>query len=137
MYHYRKNSKIYENFPEPVSCPFCDPSQLSDIVRETEYAYVVPNRTFYDLWELQQVTDHLLVVPKLHVYSLAELPDAAKLDIINLIGEYEQGDYNVYARAVTNPTRSIAHQHTHLIKADQHPARALLHVRRPYLTIKL
>lgn len=137
MYHYRKSRKVYNNFPKPAGCPFCDPQETATALRETEHAFVLANRTFYDLWELRRVTDHLMIVPKLHVRSLAELPDAAKLDIMKLIGEYESGDYNVYARATTSMTRSVAHQHTHLIKAERKSARMLVHIRRPYLTIKL
>lgn len=136
MYHYRKSEKAYSNFPKPTDCPFCDPKETASAVRETEHAFVIPNRTFYDIWELRRVTDHLMIVPKQHVCSLADLSDAAKLDIMNLIGEYEGGDYNVYARSATSTTRSVAHQHTHLIKAEQKLARMLLHIRRPYMTIK-
>ncbi len=127
---------MYNKFPKPADCPFCDATETAQAIRETEHAYILPNRIFYDVWELRRVTDHLMVVPKAHVRSLSELPDEAKLDIMNLIGEYESGDYNVYARATTSMTRSVTHQHTHLIRADHKAARLLLHLSRPYVTIK-
>ncbi len=136
MYHYRKTRKIYAGYPKPASCPFCDLQASERVLRETKHAYLLANRTFYDVWELRNVVDHLMVVPKAHVHSLSELSDTAKLDIMNLIGEYESHDYNVYARAVRSVTRSVAHQHTHLIKTDRQNGRLLLHIRKPYLTIK-
>ena len=38
-------------------------------------AIIKANRVFYDVWELHDVTDHLLVVPKRHVHSLSELDE--------------------------------------------------------------
>ncbi|HEY5140669.1 MAG TPA: hypothetical protein VIJ25_15350, partial [Methylococcales bacterium] len=138
MYHYRKTRKAYAAFPKPVHCAFCDPVEMgAKAVQETKYAYVIPNRTFYDLWELREVRDHLLIIPKGHVGSLADISDAAKIDIINLIAQYERTDYNVYARAVTNKHRSIEHQHTHLIKTGNKAARFLLFMRKPYWLFKI
>jgi diadenosine tetraphosphate (Ap4A) HIT family hydrolase len=138
MYHKRKTRKKYDAYPKPAACQFCDPAEItSRLVRETELAWVIKNRTFYDMWEMSKVLDHLMIVPKRHVASLSELTDAEKLDVMNLVGQYESTDYNIYARAVTNTRRSVAHQHTHLIKTDHKLARFLLHVRRPYFMIKL
>jgi diadenosine tetraphosphate (Ap4A) HIT family hydrolase len=120
----------------PAVCPFCDESQRKNAVRETEHAYVMPNRVSYDHWESRDVIDHLMVIPKQHVKSFAELSDAAKIEIMSLIGEYEAGDYNVYARARTSPTRSVAHQHTHLIRTAVRPGRLMLYLRRPYFLFK-
>lgn len=138
MYHYRKTRSQYRAYPKPASCQFCNPQEM-DLrkVAETAHAYVIKNRTFYDMWEMGRVLDHLMIIPKQHVGSLADLPDAAKVDIMTLIGTYESSDYNVYARAVANKQRSVEHQHTHLIRTTHKRARLLLHVPRPYLLIKL
>lgn len=137
MYHYRKSRNEYARYPKPKDCPFCDAQETGQrILRETEHALVIPNRTFYDVWETRSVLDHLLVIPKRHVKSLSELSDAEKLDIVTLIGDYEKGDYSMYARAGTSVTRSVGHQHTHLIKTDAKMAKFYLHIKKPYLTVK-
>lgn len=137
MYHFRKTRNKYVAYPKPSKCDFCDTTQMSErAVQETKYAYIVPNRTFYDVWEMQRVRDHLLVIPKKHIGSLSDLSDAAKIDIMNLIGKYEQTDYNVYARAVISKGRSVEHQHTHLIKTNHKVGRFFLFLRKPYFLIR-
>ncbi len=137
MFHYRKTRKIYKSYPKPKVCNFCDPETLKNIIHETPYSYIVPNRVFYDVWEMHNVTDHLLLMPKRHVHTFSELTDGEKLDIMHLVGEYESKEYNVYARASKNKQRSVSHQHTHLIKTHHKPARISLTIRRPYLLIKV
>jgi ATP adenylyltransferase len=137
MYHYRKTHKIYSGYPKPESCDFC---QFERTQAETntvfQHCVVLPNRTFYDVWELRDVVDHLLVVPKAHVESLAQLAPAARHEIIDVIANYEAQGYNVYSRAPGSPQKSVLHQHTHLIKIGDRAARASLYVRRPYWLIK-
>ena len=137
MFHFRKNRNVYKSYPKPDSCPFCDVETTAKAVRETEYSYIIHNRVSYDVWEMRRVRDHLMVIPKQHVHSLSDLSDAAKLDVVNLIAEYESHDYNVYARAVTSKQRSVTHQHTHLLKLEpKKAARGILYLKKPYLLIK-
>ncbi len=136
MFHYRKNLKRYRSYPKPAVCAFCEENLDERKVYETKHAYVVPNRVFYDLWELRAVTDHLLVVPKRHVRSLSQLTKAEKVDIMDILAEYEGKNYNVYARAINSKQRSVGHQHTHLIKTHDKQARGSLSVQKPYIFIK-
>ena len=105
-------------------------------IAETAHAFIVPNRVFYDLWELRTVTNHLLVIPKRHVRSLSELTKAERLDIMNVLADYEGNDYNVYARAVNSLQRSVAHQHTHLIKTGTRQGRFSIFLKKPYFLLK-
>lgn len=136
MFHYRKNLKRYRSFPKPAVCTFCEDNMVDRKVLETKHAYVVPNRVFYDLWELRAVTDHLLVVPKRHVRSLKELNQAERADIMDILSDYEAKNYNVYARAIDSKQRSVGHQHTHLIKTADKQAHGSLSVQKPYIFIK-
>lgn len=136
MFHYRKNLKRYRSYPKPKVCSFCETNLDERKVLETKHAYVVPNRVFYDLWELRAVTDHLLVVPKRHVRSLGELTKAERADIMDILADYESKNYNVYARAVDSKQRSVGHQHTHLIKTHNKQARGSLSIQKPYIFIK-
>jgi diadenosine tetraphosphate (Ap4A) HIT family hydrolase len=138
MYHYRKTRKIYKSFPKPIQCDFCNfhTSGTERVVEETDHALVVKNRVFYDLWEMREVTEHLMVIPKRHVRSLGDLNDAERLDIMKVIGRYENNNYNVYARAKESTARSVAHQHTHLIKISNKRSKILFYIRKPYMLIK-
>lgn len=88
------------------------------------------------MWEMLDVTEHLLVVPKRHALSLDELTDEEKLDHMNILASYEAKGYNIYARSVDSTTRSVAHQHTHLIKASGRRAKIVLFFQKPYFLFK-
>ncbi len=136
MFHYRKNLKIYQSYPKPEVCTFCEDDMDDRKVEVTKYAYVVPNRIFYDLWELRAVSDHLLIIPKRHVRSMNDLTTRERKDIMDLICKYEAKNYNVYARAINSKQRSVNHQHTHLIKTHEKRARGSFNIQKPYIFIK-
>jgi diadenosine tetraphosphate (Ap4A) HIT family hydrolase len=137
MFHFPKTRKEYKKHLHPASCPFCHITKDKDrTLIETEHAYIVPNITFYDLWEARDVEDHLLVVPKRHVRSLSELSAAERAGIMDILAEYEAKNYNVYARAVDSTMRSVKHQHTHLIKTNPKEHRGTFFMRKPYIFFK-
>lgn len=137
MYHYRKTRNIYASHPIPTNCNFCDLGEMTpQIVYESTHCFVIPNRVFYDIWELREVTDHLMVIPKEHAMSLQELMPEARLDIMNVLAKYEAEHYNIYARTPSSVSRSVVHQHTHLIKTKDDSARGALMMKKPYLFIK-
>ena len=97
---------------------------------------LVPNRVSYDVFEGRRVLDHLLIIPKRHLETLKDFTKEEKLDMMDIASEYEAKGYNVYARGVGSLTRSVKHQHTHLIKIKNNkPAKFILYIRRPYLLI--
>lgn len=135
MHHFRKTVKKY-HARKTAECPFCANATLANAIKETKNAYIVPNLTHYDIWEGHKVEDHLLVVPMRHVQSMKELTEEERLEIIDLIADYEDNNYSVYARGVGVVTRSVEHQHTHLIKMNPKRPRFVAFLRRPYLLIK-
>lgn len=97
--------------------------------------YVIPNRVSYDMFESMRVVDHLMVIPKKHHESMATFDDAEKIDAMKIIGEYEALGYNIYARAKDSISRSVKHQHTHLLKLDNKPSNLVIYARKPYFMI--
>jgi diadenosine tetraphosphate (Ap4A) HIT family hydrolase len=118
-------------------CPFCDPKTIANAIFENEHIYIVPNLTQYDLWELHDVTDHLLVIPRRHTKALSELDQAERLAIIEACAQYEAKSYSLYARGTGVAGRSVDHQHTHLIKVVDRPPRVAFFWRKPYFLFKL
>ncbi len=55
--------------------------------------------------------------------------------MMTLIGKYEAKGYNVYARGIGSISRSVAHQHTHLIKLVEKRAKIYVHVQKPYIVL--
>lgn len=136
MNHYRKTIKKYRERQKTEGCPFCSEATLAGAIKETPHAYIIPNLTQYDLWELHDVTDHMLVIPKRHVKSLLELTEKERLEIMDIVANYEAQNYNVYARGVDFVKKSVGHQHTHLIKASNKKPRISLFLQKPYLLFK-
>jgi hypothetical protein len=54
-----------------------------------------------------------------------------------IISEYEAKGYNIYARGHGNVSRSVKHQHTHLIKLVDKPAKLILYAKKPYVVIDI
>jgi diadenosine tetraphosphate (Ap4A) HIT family hydrolase len=98
--------------------------------------YIVPNLTQYDLWELHDVQDHLLVIPKKHAETLTGLDGNERLSVMEVLSEYEGKGYNIYARGVGFAGRSVKHQHTHVIKVHNKKPKLAIFLQKPYFLIK-
>ncbi|MEI6266855.1 MAG: hypothetical protein WCP14_03125 [bacterium] len=136
MYHYRKTYLKYKSRQNKKICPFCAEDRLEKAVYQDDYVYIVPNLTKYDLWELHDVTEHLLIIPKRHVEALKELTTEEKLAIINQVADFESKGYSVYARGVGFVKRSVKHQHTHLIKVSNKEPNIALFLNKPRYLFK-
>lgn len=141
MYHYRKTRHTYvqknASDTDPNRCNFCHEDIKAEIIHETATTYVIPNRVPYDIFEGRKVTDHLLVIPIEHRETLGDLSDAEKIDHMTIVGQYEAEGYNVFARGKKSISRSVAHQHTHLIKLDDKSPKVIVYTQKPYTLFKL
>jgi diadenosine tetraphosphate (Ap4A) HIT family hydrolase len=136
MNHYRKTIHKYRSRQNSSSCPFCNSETLAEAIYKDKFVYIVPNLTKYDLWELYDVEDHLLLIPKRHVEILKELDDKERLAVMNQAADYESRGYSVYARGTGFIKRSVKHQHTHLIKVSNKKPRLALFIQSQYMLIK-
>ena len=59
-----------------------------------------------------------MLVPKRHVDSIGKLSSDELETYGTLLAQYEEAGYSVYGRAASNTAKSVAHQHTHLIKVS-------------------
>lgn len=117
-------------------CPFCDINP-DEIVRTTKYFYVLRNIFPYSLWDGQEVSDHLMVVPKRHTDKLGGTTPEEAVAFLKIIDSYEAKGYNLYARSPSSSIKSVVHQHTHLMKPKGKQKRFLLMVRKPFIRIAL
>lgn len=137
MFRYRKNYKTFLKLTGDDNCALCNIKD-HQVLYEDDHLRVIGNKFPYDIWEQRKVVDHLLIIPKIHVSGIAELPVDAKASLISFISKFESLGYDVYARSVGSNMRSIAdHQHTHLIKTVGEPATFSVYVKKPYLVAKL
>lgn len=139
----RKQVKQYDRhlkYVEPPSegCVFCKLGpQDEQFVDQSAYFKVIRNIFPYTLWDAQRVTDHLLLVPVQHTDSLAHIQPEAAQDFLKTVSQYESQGYAVYARAPGSVTKSLSHQHTHLIKMENRKIRGLFFLHKPYIRFVL
>jgi diadenosine tetraphosphate (Ap4A) HIT family hydrolase len=115
-------------------CAFCGDDELSDrIVDRTDNLIVIPNRVSYDIFEGRRVLDHLMVLPTRHAEAIHDFTDSEKREMIEVIAKYEALGYSIYARGVGSISRSVKHQHTHLIKLSNQLPTFSVFIRRPYI----
>lgn len=141
MHHYRKTRTVYSKHNAADKrqdlCNFCHPDATNQILYENGSMYVVANRVAYDMFEDRKVTDHLMVIPKKHHDSIQTFSDEEKCDAMDVMGEYEAKGYSVYARGLGSSTRSVKHQHTHLIKLVDKPSKIIVYTRKPYVLLNI
>jgi diadenosine tetraphosphate (Ap4A) HIT family hydrolase len=141
MHHYRKTVAVYSKLnakdAKRDTCHFCNIGVKEEVITENATMVVVANRVSYDIFEDRQVTDHLLVIPKKHHDSIQTFNDQEKLDSMKIIGDYEARGYSVYARGMGSTTRSVKHQHTHLLKLVDTPSKIVIYSRKPYMLLKI
>ena len=138
----RRETKKYHKYLKEVTakkgdvCEFCEmgPGHPQFVV-QTQHFKVVRILFKYSLWDGHGVADHLMIIPKQHVDSLSGLGPETATEFLNLVAVYEKQGYNIYARAPQSKVRSIAHQHTHLIKSTNKSHRFLFFISKPYLRI--
>lgn len=116
-------------------CQFCLDEVPQSIVDEAEHFYVTNNRVPYDYFEGIPVLDHLMVIPRRHIITIADMSDAEKIEYVTLLGKYESKDYAVFSRAVDSATRSVEHVHTHLLEIPGKRVAWQLYIGRPYLVL--
>lgn len=142
MYHYRKTRNAYRQHNNKDrkhdTCTFC--RTIQDGGKDIESAktmVVIANRVSYDVFEGRTVTEHLMIIPKRHLELLDDFSEEEAQEMFRLAAKYEKLGYNIYARGNGSVTRSVKHQHTHLIKTTNKASKLLFYIRRPYFLIKL
>lgn len=132
----RRNYKLQYR-EKNKGCPFCPPHITGREIKEFTNFVIIENGVKYDFWEGHKVTEHLLLIPKAHIKSLAELQQSEYKELMTIFAQYESDGYSVYARGVGSPRRSVEHQHTHLIKIENKRPRAILFINKPYFLFKI
>lgn len=120
------------------TCIFCDivahqGGQENQIIEEAKHCLVIKNRFSYDTWDGCGLEEHFMIIPKRHVASLGELSHEEKIDYMDLETRYEENGYSLYARSPGNKTKSVTHQHMHLMKIDNVSKKWMIYLRRPHV----
>ena len=128
---YIKHSKTSAS----LDCPFCNPDQPSEKYTDFEHFRVVENRFPYAIWDDQHVLKHLMLVPKRHVDKISDFTAIEAKEFSELIGRYSSQGFSIYARAHSNTSKTIVHQHTHLLLMDNEKLTSTFWVKKPYILL--
>lgn len=120
-------------------CAFCDlkkPSKADEIIQTYNHFWLIKNIYPYDMWDDQNVIDHIMLTPMRHVESIGDMNSDELVEYAQIVAEYEKLGYSVYARSFKNSIKSVPHQHTHFIKLDGQEFSFLLYTKNPHILIK-
>jgi len=136
----RKETKRYTKHQKSVhvalDCIFCTiHSRDKQHISETKSFKIIHNIYGYSYWDMKNVEDHLMVIPKKHTDTLGDLTRSEAVEYMDIITSYEGRGYNIYARAPADKTKSVAHQHTHLIKPGKKFHKFVFFIRKPYIRL--
>lgn len=140
MQRTRASAKKYANYRKTLKndhCQFCElvKSGGDTVVAKTKHCLIIVNKFGYDMWDGCGVVEHLMIIPRRHVTSLSELTTEERVDYMEQLVQHEGDDYSLYARAPGNATKSVTHQHSHLIKIDNKCKKWLLYMQAPYIML--
>jgi len=134
-----KHEKAYRKYnrgSDQADCAFCSVDiGHTQFVDGTQHFKIIRNTFPYALWDSQGLTDHLMVVPRRHTDRLDNMTDAEKIEYVDILSQYEKRGYSFFARAPQSITKSITHQHTHVIKSDGRIKRFVLLLKKPLIRI--
>lgn len=118
------------------SCDFCQ-FHVGDgqVVSESTLFWVVKNIFAYSVWDDMAVIDHLMIVPKRHIVGMHDFTTDERADYFEVMTQYEEQGYSLYARAPKNIAKSVVHQHSHLIKLGNKTKKFMLYIRKPHVLV--
>lgn len=134
--NYKKYMRQRKKQGKDDDCIFCEVVPgFPQFVKELKHFKIIRNIFMYSSWDGQAVSEHLLLVPHKHVNSLAHLSKAAALEYFDTVTAYEEKGYHVYARGSGTSTKTIVHQHTHLIRPAGKHHKLVIFLAKPYMRI--
>ncbi len=126
--------KVQKQRQSNADCQFCRIDRdHEEFVEEGEHFKIITNRFRYSYWDEQDVEEQVMLVPKVHTESIRSLPVEAAAEFLDFIGKYEADGYSIYARPPQSVTKTVPHQHTHLIKTKGKRKRLMIFSRKPFL----
>ena len=139
MYRTRNHEKTYafeKRSRKTKPCPFCTIREEGrEPISKSKYFLRIKNIFPFDTWDGYQVKAHELIIPKRHVTGLDALTAPERKELIDLLCKADKEGYDTYARHDGNEAKTVAHQHTHLIKTAGKPITHLVYVRKPHMLL--
>lgn len=126
-----EKAKYYKKNPRDGKCVFCA-LDYEEIIEQDKHFVVARNKFSYDIFDMCEVTDHLMIIPTKHIDTLDCMTKVENSKFLSLLIKYELLGYNVYFREPKNLVRTIDHHHTHFIKLGNR-VNSVKYKRNPYI----
>lgn len=120
-----------------AGCVFCafNHESHNQILSTREHFWIVKNLFPYNTWDFLSVEHHIMIVPKRHVDAISHFNKMESDEYTAILAEYDEMDYSSYARARGNSSKTVAHQHTHLLKLGKRHKAIGFYLSRPYINL--
>lgn len=125
-----KKHDYYKQFPRDGECVFCK-SKKDELVVETKHFVILRNLFGYDIFDMCEVEDHLMLIPKKHSDNLDVLTKEERLEFMNIAIQYEKKGYNIFFREPHSIIKTVDHHHTHLLKLGKR-VKLIEYTKEPY-----
>lgn len=112
---YKKYRRKHQNSPKNYNF-YERVKNEKGVIEDLDFFIVAKNIFGYQIWDGFEVQEHLLVIPKRFVEGISEFSQQEFEEFQKIIAKYEAKDFSIYARAPKNKSKTVMHQHTHLIK---------------------
>lgn len=131
---HQKAYNEYRRYKTP-GCQFCEFTiDLDHVLEEYQLFWIVRNLFPYHIWDGSRTGEHLMIVPKRHVDTIAHFTDEERIAYMDLLAYYESAGYSIYLRSTQSGRKTVAHQHTHLIEVGE-SIKAQLFIEKPHINL--
>ena len=139
IHRHRKGELTYRHHRKvniQTGCAFCAFKKSDQqVIKSYRNFFEVENIFPYSLWDSSEVVEHIMLVPKRHITSLAELTPEESTQYMKIISQKEKAGYDVFSRGHNSNMKSVPHQHTHLITTTGKKLKSLIYHESPLVTI--
>ncbi len=134
--HQKQYLRYLKQHTPQDGCVFCTfSSRPEEIISEYPLFYVAATLFKYDMWDGLGVVKHFMIVPKRHIIGISDFTEDEVLEFHSISGDYERLGYSLYQRAPANFSKSVAHQHSHIILLDEKPKKFVVYVGKPHISL--
>ncbi len=110
--------EYYRQYKPSENCAFCDRKnrKLISNNKDEEYLYVAENDFKFSFWDMQEVVDHLLIIPVRHISCMSKMNNQELDQYLHLIEKYSKLGYDIFIKSSLSEAKTMEHLHIHLIK---------------------
>lgn len=112
-------------------CVFCE-VESDCVIEEYTHFRIIKNIYPYHMWDLKQVEEHLMIVPKHHTEGFDGFKEESFEEYLKITTSYSNSGYDLFTRTTKSSRKTQPHFHTHLIRTSGSIRKKLYFEEDPY-----